>query len=125
MRWRWTLLAYTLSLAVVVLYDVTAGNATWFGTSGVVGLSAVVGWWAGELLDDTRPPLVIALGVVSMLVILGFAALSDWTIIASVVAGAGAGLLIERATHHRPSVEEDLSTSAESGFALLERAHSA
>ena len=125
MRWRWTLLAYTLTLAVVVLYDVTAGNATWFGTSGVVGLSAVVGWWAGELLDDTRPPLVIALGIVSMLVIVGFAALSEWTIIASVVAGAGAGLLIERATHHRPSPEEDLSTSPESGFALLERAHSA
>ena len=45
MRWRWTLLGYTLSMAVIVLYDVTVGDATWFGTSGVVGLCAVVGWW--------------------------------------------------------------------------------
>ena len=124
MRWRWTLLAYTLALAVVVLYDVTAGNATWFGTSGVVGLSAVVGWWAGELLDDTRPPLVVALGAVSVMVIVGFTALTDWTGLASVLAGASAGFLIEKATTHRPS-ESSESVSTDSGFALLERASSA
>lgn len=124
MRWRWTLLAYTLSLAVIVLYDITAGNATWFGTSGVVGLSAVVGWWAGELMDDTRPPLLILLGVVSVLAILGFTALTAWTNLASAAAGAGAGFLIQQATLHRPS-EEDPGRSTESGFALLDRAHSA
>ena len=123
MRWRWTLLGYTLTMAVVVLYDVTVGDATWFGTSGVVGLSAVVGWWAGELLDDSRPPLVVLLGLISVVVILGFTALTNWTLLASVIAGAAAGFLIERATLHRPSGGTSPSSS-ESGFALLERAQS-
>ena len=125
MRWRWTLLAYTLALAVVVLYDLTAGNASWFGTSGVVGLSAVVGWWAGELIDDSRPPLVVMLGIVSIVVIVGFTALTDWRTIASVVAGAAAGFLIEKATTYRPSSSGDFGSASDSGFALLERAHNA
>lgn len=125
MRWRWTLLAYTLALSVVVLYDVTTGDPTWFGTAGVVGLSAVVGWWIGELIDDSRPPLVILLGVVSMLVIVGFTAITSWTTFASVIAGSVGGFLIEKATTHRPSEPESSSEGVESGFALLERAQRA
>lgn len=103
MQWRWSLLAYTLGLAVLVLLNLLLGASTaWIGTAGVVGLSAVVGWWAAELLDDSRPPLVVMLGIVSILAILGFAALNDWTILPQALAGAGAGFLIERSTLYRP-----------------------
>lgn len=103
MRWRWSLLAYTLGLAVLVLVNLVLDSSSlWIGTAGVVGLSAVVGWWAGELADDSRPPLVVMLGLVSMVAILGFAAINDWTILPQAMAGAGAGFLIERSTLNRP-----------------------
>lgn len=103
MQWRWSLLAYTVGLAVLVLVNLVVDSSTiWIGTAGVVGLSAVVGWWAGELIDDSRPPLVVLLGLVSILVILGFAALNAWAILPQALTGAGAGFLIERSTLYRP-----------------------
>ena len=105
MHWRWSLLAYTLGLAVLVLVNLVLDSGSiWIGTAGVVGLSAVVGWWAGELTDeDIRPPLVVMLGLVSIVAILGFAAINNWTILPQSLAGAGAGFLIERSTRNRPA----------------------
>ncbi len=108
MQWRWSLLAYTVGLAVLVLVNLVVDSSTiWIGTAGVVGLSAVVGWWAGELIDNSRPPLVVLLGLVSILVILGFAALNAWTILPQALTGAGAGFLIERSTLYRPASAPD------------------